>query len=107
MCVSSLTPHLPFSIQYFNLSVGWIAVPVTDLVTGWFLITGVVLLEIFVEDCPLGTTLRCSLFLLISPCGVSTMYDRGVLEFALTLPGEGVDPDVTQTSVSLGIGGKG
>ena len=35
------------------------------------------------------------------------MYDRGVLECAITLPGEGVVPDVTQTSVSLGIGGKG
>ena len=35
------------------------------------------------------------------------MYDRGVLECAVTLPGEGVDPYVTQTSVSLGIGGKG
>jgi len=82
-------------------------VPVTDLVTGQFLSTGHVLLELFSKDCPLGTTLRCSLFLLNSPCGVSTMYNRGVQECAVTLPGEGVVQDVTQTSVSLGIGGKG
>ena len=35
------------------------------------------------------------------------MYDQGVLECAVTLLGECVDPDVTQTSVSLGIGGNG
>ena len=50
--------------------------PVTNLVTGRFLSSGDGLLELFevlTEDRPLGTTLRCSLFLLISPCGVSTM----------------------------------
>ena len=99
VCMSSLTSHLPFLSQYVNLSGGWIAVLVTDLFTGWFLLTRDVLLEIFIEECPLDTTLRCSLILLISPCGVSTMYDWGVLECAVTLPGEGVDPDVTQTCV--------
>ena len=88
----SLTPSL---CQYLNLSGGRIAVPVNDLVTGRCLLSGDVSLERFMEDCPSSTTLRCSLFLLISPCGVSTMYDRGALECAVTLPGDGVAPDVT------------
>ena len=54
--MSSLTSHLPFLSQYLNLSRGLIAVPVTELVTGRFLSTGDVLLELFTKYCPLGTT---------------------------------------------------
>ena len=35
------------------------------------------------------------------------MYDRGALACAVTLPDEGLEPDVIQTSVLSGIGGKG
>ena len=46
------------------------------------------------------------LFLLTSPCGVVTMYDRGLSAVAFTCPGV-AELDVTHTSVSLGMGGKG
>ena len=36
-----------------------------------------------------------------------TMYERGALAFAVTLPDVGHEPDVIQTSVFSGIGGKG
>ena len=52
-------------------------------------------------------TLRCSRFLLISPCGVSTMHERGALACAVTLPDVGLEPDVIQTSVFSGIGDRG
>ena len=110
VCIACKSSHTtsPFLLgQYVSLSGGRIVVPVTDLVTGQRSLSVGVSLVLSVEECPLGTMLRCSRFLLISPCGVSTKYDLGALACPVTLPDEGVEPEVTHTSVFLGIGGRG
>ena len=65
-CVSSHIPHFPFSGSVSS-SIRWVESGTGDLVVViWPCITCTVHGRM-----SLGTTLRCSWFLLISPCGVS------------------------------------
>ncbi len=54
-----------------------------------------------------GTTVRWARFRRTCPLGVSTRYDLGVSAEPLTCPGEWLLSVVTQTSVPLGISGRG